>query len=127
MPQLQSKASQASEFLIKNGSAYIKQLLEDNKQHIKDPPNIETCQFLAKQLFHTRLASIPNRVDAFWKELDGLKQFLKNRELEMNLDNAGLAALFGVECFAWFCGGEIIGRGFTITGYHVLLYFLYLT
>ncbi|ESR39718.1 ATP synthase subunit g 2 -related [Citrus sinensis] len=127
LPQLQSKASQASEFLIKNGSAYIKQLLEDNKQHIKDPPNIETCQFLAKQLFHTRLASIPNRVDAFWKELDGLKQFLKNRELEMNLDNAGLAALFGVECFAWFCGGEIIGRGFTITGYHVLLYFLYLT
>ncbi|XP_052300279.1 uncharacterized protein LOC102618851 isoform X3 [Citrus sinensis] len=115
LPQLQSKASQASEFLIKNGSAYIKQLLEDNKQHIKDPPNIETCQFLAKQLFHTRLASIPNRVDAFWKELDGLKQFLKNRELEMNLDNAGLAALFGVECFAWFCGGEIIGRGFTIT------------
>ncbi|KAL9460918.1 hypothetical protein AB3S75_003999 [Citrus x aurantiifolia] len=119
LPQLQSKASQASEFLIKNGSAYIKQLLEDNKQHIKDPPNIETCQLLAKQLFYTRLASIPNRVDAFWKELDGLKQSLKNRELEMNLDNAGLAALFGVECFAWFCGGEIIGRGFTITGYHV--------
>lgn len=36
LPQLQSKASQASEFFIKNGSAYIKQLLEDNKQHIKD-------------------------------------------------------------------------------------------
>lgn len=60
LPQLQSKASQASEFFIKNGSAYIKQLLEDNKQHIKDPPNIETCQFLAKQLFHTRLARLIN-------------------------------------------------------------------
>lgn len=60
LPQLQSKASQASEFLIKNGSAYIKQLLEDNKQHIKDPPYTETCQLLAKQLFYTRLARLIN-------------------------------------------------------------------
>lgn len=37
----------------------------------------------------------------------------------MNVENAGLVALFGVECFAWFCGGEIIGRGFTFTGYYV--------
>jgi F-type H+-transporting ATPase subunit g len=27
--------------------------------------------------------------------------------------------LFGVELYAWFCVGEIAGRGFTITGYKV--------
>ncbi|KAJ4717928.1 Mitochondrial ATP synthase subunit G protein, partial [Melia azedarach] len=106
--QLQAKAAQASQFMMKNGSTYVKQLLEDNKHHVQEPPNIENCQLLAKQLFYTRLASIPNRREAFWKELDGLKKLLKNREVELNLDNAGIAALFGVECFAWFCGGEII-------------------
>lgn len=45
----------------------------------------------------------------------GVKQFIKNRQMELNLENADLAALFGVECFA----GEISGRGFTVAGYYV--------
>lgn len=62
--------------------------------------------------------SIPGRSEAFWKEVDYLKQLWKNKQ-ELKIENAGIAALFGLECFAWFCAGEIIGRGFTITGYHV--------
>ncbi|XP_044486541.1 uncharacterized protein LOC123211744 [Mangifera indica] len=119
LPQLQEKACQVSQFLVKNGSSYIKNLMEQNKHHVQDPPSIEKCQLLAKQLFYTRLASIPHRREAFWRELDGVKQLIKNRQVELNLENAGLAALFGVECFGWFCGGEIIGRGFTFTGYYV--------
>ncbi|CAL9009835.1 unnamed protein product [Prunus brigantina] len=112
------KVVQASNFLVKNGNIYYKQLVEQNKHHIQEPPTIEKCQTLAKQLFYTRLASIPGRYEACWKEADSLKNALINRQ-ELNVENAGLAALFGLECYAWFCGGEIIGRGFTFTGYYV--------
>ncbi|GLU14365.1 hypothetical protein SLE2022_309410 [Rubroshorea leprosula] len=111
-------AAQASQFVTQSGPSFYKDLLERNKQYIRDPSNAEKCQLLAKQLFYTRLASIPGRYEAFWKELAELKNLLKNRQ-ELNREKAGIAALFGLECLAWFCCGKIIGRGFTITGYHV--------
>ncbi|KAH1067623.1 hypothetical protein J1N35_032610 [Gossypium stocksii] len=116
--QLQSKAFEASKFVANNGSAYYKQLLEQNKQYIQEPPTVEKCNELSKQLFYTRLASIPGRTESFWKELDYVKNLWKNRK-ELKVANAGIAALFGLECFAWFCAGEIVGRGFTFTGYYV--------
>ncbi|MBA0693866.1 hypothetical protein Goari_004210 [Gossypium aridum] len=60
---------------------------------------------------------IPGRNEAFWKELDYVKNLWKNRQ-ELKVEDAGIAALFGLECFAWFCAGEIVGRGFTFTGYY---------
>ncbi|XVF74441.1 hypothetical protein PTKIN_Ptkin13bG0110600 [Pterospermum kingtungense] len=116
--QLQTKAVQVSQLVTKNGGSYYKDLMERNKRYIQEPSNIQTCQLLAKQLFYTRLASIPRRYDAFWKELESLKEFFKTKEA-WSIENASMAALIGVECFAWFCGGEMIGRGFTLTGYHV--------
>ncbi|XP_051131611.1 uncharacterized protein LOC127251784 [Andrographis paniculata] len=115
--QLQARASQAAQFVSKHGSAYYKQLVEENKQYVKEPPTVETCNELAKQLFYTRLASIPGRTESFWKELDYVKNMWKNRH-ELKVEDAGIAALFGIECFAWFCAGEIVGRGFTFTGYY---------
>ena len=64
------------------------------------------------------LCSIPGRYESFWKELDYVKHIWKNRQ-ELKVEDAGIAALFGLECFAWFCAGEIVGRGFTFTGYYV--------
>ncbi|KAG1367859.1 hypothetical protein COCNU_14G003270 [Cocos nucifera] len=116
--QLRSKVVQASELAAKHGSAYYKELMEKNKKYIMDPPTIEKCQELSKQLFYTRLASIPGRYEAFWKELDGVKHIWRNRN-ELKVEDAGIAALFGLELYAWFCVGEIVGRGFTFTGYHV--------
>ncbi|KAF5743028.1 Mitochondrial ATP synthase subunit G protein [Tripterygium wilfordii] len=116
--QLKSKACQASQFVVKHGTAYNKQLLEQNKQYIQEPATVEKCNELSKQLFYTRLASIPGRYEAFWKELDSVKNLWKNRK-ELKVEDAGIAALFGLECFAWYCGGEIVGRGFTVTGYYV--------
>ncbi|RZR70649.1 hypothetical protein BHM03_00000943 [Ensete ventricosum] len=151
--QLRSKAVQASEFVAKHGCAYYKELLEKNKQHIVQPPTVEKCQELSKQLFYTRLArlvlaltmlkqdgcrlfqelkyvvkyvpvltffnySIPGRYESFWKELDGVKHIWRNRE-DLKIEDAGIAALFGLELYAWFCVGEIVGRGFTFTGYYV--------
>ncbi|KAL9227258.1 hypothetical protein vseg_002971 [Gypsophila vaccaria] len=116
--QLQSKACQAKQFLSKHGEVYYKQMIEQNKEYIQEPPTVETCNRLAKQLFYTRLASLPGRREALWKEVEQVKQAWKNRK-EMKVDEVGVAALFGLECFAWFCAGEIVGRGFTITGYKV--------
>ncbi|XP_047176658.1 uncharacterized protein LOC124843864 [Vigna umbellata] len=118
IPQLQSKMNEVSQVVAKNGASYYKLLMEQNKHYIQHPPTVEKCQSLAKQLFYTRLASIPLRYNSFWKELDHAKNMVKNWK-DLNRENVGFAALFGLECFAWFWGGEIVGRGFTFTGYHV--------
>ncbi|XP_058780599.1 uncharacterized protein LOC131654192 [Vicia villosa] len=115
IPQMQSKVAQASAAVSSHGSSYYKLLMEQNKHYIQEPPTVEKCQSLAKQLFYTRLASIPHRYNVLKKELE---YAMKNKQ-DLNVENAGYAALFGLECFAWFCGGEIVGRGFTITGYYV--------
>ncbi|KAF4371427.1 hypothetical protein F8388_001955 [Cannabis sativa] len=62
-----------------------------------------------------KISKIPNRCESFKKELEYVKQMWKNRQ-ELKVEDAGIAALFGLECFAWFCAGEIVGRGFTFTG-----------
>ena len=62
--------------------------------------------------------SLPGRYEALWKEVDGVKQLWKNRK-ELKVEDLGIATLFGVELYAWFCIGEIAGRGFTLTGYKV--------
>nr|AFK36917.1 unknown [Lotus japonicus] len=99
LQQLQSKACQATQFIAKHGTSYHKQLLEQNRHYIQEPPTIEKCNLLAKQLFYTRLASIPGRYEAFWKELDYTKNLWKNRQ-ELKVEDAGIAALFwpGVLC-----------------------------
>ncbi|CAK9155448.1 unnamed protein product [Ilex paraguariensis] len=115
---VRAKAAEASKVVAKNGSSYYKQLLEQNKQYIQEPPTVEKCQLLANQLFYTRLASIPSRYESFLKELDYVKHLWRNRR-ELKTEDVGIAALFGLECYAWYCVGEIVGRGFKITGYHV--------
>ncbi|KAM0024084.1 putative ATP synthase, F0 complex, subunit G [Helianthus debilis subsp. tardiflorus] len=48
LKQLQSKASQASEFLSKHGSAYYKQLMEQNKEYVQEPATVDKCNELSK-------------------------------------------------------------------------------
>ncbi|KAM1875182.1 hypothetical protein FF1_042657 [Malus domestica] len=116
--QLQGKATQASRVVAEYGSSYYKQVLEKNRHYVQEPPTAEKCSLLSKRLFYTRLASIPGRYETFQKELDSVKQTWKNRPA-LRVEDAGIAALFGLECFAWFCAGEMIGLGFTFTGYRV--------
>ncbi|CAN6332288.1 unnamed protein product, partial [Urochloa humidicola] len=118
LAQLQAKACEATRFVAKHGCAYQRSLVEKNKKYVVEPPTIEKCQELSKQLLYTRLASLPGRYEAFWKELDQVKQLWRNRN-DLKVEHAGVVALFGIELYAWFCAGEIVGRGFTLTGYHV--------
>ncbi|CAK9160536.1 unnamed protein product [Ilex paraguariensis] len=77
-------------------------MLEQNKQYIQEPPTVHKCNMLPKQLLYTRLASIPGRCESFWKEVDYAKHVWKNRQ-ELKVKDAGIAALFGPKCFAWYC------------------------
>ncbi|KAJ6810117.1 uncharacterized protein M6B38_298050 [Iris pallida] len=117
LQMLKTKAAEASRFVARNGCAYYKETMEKNKKYVVEPPTVEKCQELSKQLFYTRMASLPVRYEAFWKELHGVKNVWKNRH-ELKVEDAGIAALFGLELYAWFCVGEIMGRGFTLTGYY---------
>jgi len=56
LAQLQSKACEATRIVAKHGCSYHKTLMEKNKHYVVDPPTIEKCQELSKQLFYTRLA-----------------------------------------------------------------------
>ncbi|KAF9606262.1 hypothetical protein IFM89_024083 [Coptis chinensis] len=85
---------------------FIEELLEQNKQYIQEPPTVEKCNLLSKQLFYTRLAR---------KEIDYVKHMWRNKQ-DLKVEDTSNAALFGLECFCWFCVGEIVGRRFTFTG-----------
>lgn len=101
LQQLQSKACQASQFAFKHGSAYYKQLLEQNKQYIQEPPSVEKCNHLSKQLLYTRLARF-----VFPFEISRLRNFLfmqcqlfhvtKFLDHEFPLANNRYASLFWV-------------------------------
>jgi F-type H+-transporting ATPase subunit g len=56
LAQLQSKACEATRMVAKHGGSYHKTLMEKNKHYVVDPPTIEKCRELSKQLFYTRLA-----------------------------------------------------------------------
>ena len=56
LAQLQAKACEATRFAAKRGCAYQRSLVEKNKKYVVEPPTIEKCQELSKQLFYTRLA-----------------------------------------------------------------------
>nr|GEW72187.1 mitochondrial ATP synthase subunit G protein [Tanacetum cinerariifolium] len=82
--ETKAKATLASEFLSKHGSTYYKQLLEENKQYIQQPATVEKCNELSKQLFYTRLASLPARNEAFWKEVGHVKElWTKKQDLKV--------------------------------------------
>lgn len=81
-------------------------------------PSSVLCSLISGLYIFAVFFSLPGRYEAFWKEVDGVKQLWKNRK-ELRVEDLGIATLFGVELYAWFCLGEIAGRGFTITGYKV--------
>ncbi|KAL6851650.1 hypothetical protein ACP4OV_020214 [Aristida adscensionis] len=112
LAQLQAKACEATRFAARHGGAYQRALVEKNKKYVVEPPAIEKCQELSKQLFYTRLASLPGRYEAFWKELHQVEQLWRNRN-DLNVEHAGVAALFGIELYAWLCLGEIVAVAVT--------------
>jgi F-type H+-transporting ATPase subunit g len=49
-------------------------------------------------------------------EVDEVRAAAQNWR-ELPLATVARGGVFAAECFAWFCVGEIVGRGFKLTGY----------
>ena len=71
---------------------------------------------LPKQLLYTNLARIPRAIETAEREAEVVKERWQKVD-EMSVKEVGVAVLFGLETYAWFCVGEIIGRGGCLTGY----------
>ena len=71
---------------------------------------------LPKQLLYTNLARIPKAIETAEREAGVVKERWQKVD-EMSVKEVGVAVLFGLETYAWFCVGEIIGRGGSLTGY----------
>eukprot|EP00240_Pyramimonas_obovata_P011427 CAMPEP_0118932410 /NCGR_PEP_ID=MMETSP1169-20130426/10152_1 /TAXON_ID=36882 /ORGANISM="Pyramimonas obovata, Strain CCMP722" /LENGTH=130 /DNA_ID=CAMNT_0006875061 /DNA_START=42 /DNA_END=434 /DNA_ORIENTATION=- len=102
------------------GMPYIvntyKTTMEQNAKYVvKDPAQ---AAVLHKQLLYTNLAKIPATIEHATAEYAVVKKTAMNYN-ELSLSQVGTGALFAAETYAWFCLGEFVGRGFTLTGYQV--------
>ena len=66
----------------------------------------------------TKTNSLPDTAAACSSEWKIVKQTWARRQ-DLPLSEAGLYAAFAGEVFAWFCVGEVVGRGGSISGYSV--------
>lgn len=118
LKNLQGQASKVQKLVSTHGTAAYKQLLERNKQYIVDGGDIGKANELTKQALFTHLASVPKRIEGATKEVETLRELWAKRG-ELTVGDVGVGALFVAEVYAWFVVGEIVGRGFTLTGYKV--------
>jgi len=114
--QVQKTLGPLYESSEKNAVQQYKKLMAANQQYVvKDA---EAADKLLKQYVYTNLARIPHGVEASQKELATVKTKF-SKVSEMPLTELGTYALFAGEVYAWFCVGEIVGRGFSLGGYKV--------
>merc|ERR1711985_60921 len=64
----------------------------------------------------SKLAEMPAYTAQATKEWNMTKAKLSGWR-ELNASEAATGLLFAGEIFAWFCVGEYVGRGFSLTGY----------
>ena len=89
-------------------------LMAKNSQYVvKDA---EKADKLLKQYTFTQLSRIPRGIEICKEEAAAARKRLGEWR-EMPVTEAAVYAGFAAEVFAWFCVGEIIGRGFTLSGY----------
>ena len=91
--------------------------IEQNQKHIVQPPTPEKCSELGNQLFFTTLASMPGRISHAQAEAGVWWENIK-KVSQLPVKDVAVGVAFGVEVLCWFSIGEIIGRGFTLSGYY---------
>ncbi|DBA89913.1 hypothetical protein WJX79_000230 [Trebouxia sp. C0005] len=90
--------------------------MQANKQYVVQDQ--AAADKLFRQWFFTKMSRIPQTVDASHKEWAELKgQWAKRSDL--HLAEVGTQLLFVGEVYAWFCVGEVIGRGGSLSGYNI--------
>ncbi|KAK9842225.1 hypothetical protein WJX81_001410 [Elliptochloris bilobata] len=80
----------------------------------------EAADKLLKQWFYTKLSRIPGTAERMREDAKALaEKWPHMRRGELSLTEVATYLGFTAELYAWFCVGEIIGRGGTLTGYSV--------
>lgn len=91
-------------------------LMAKNAQYVvKDK---EAADKLLKQYVFTQLARIPTGMAECSREAAVMRQKWANLR-ELPATEVATYVGFAAELYAWFCLGEIVGRGGTLTGYSV--------
>jgi len=89
------------------------QITKNAEYVVKDE---QQAKKLMKQLVYTNIARIPKAIEVAEKEALVVKEQWKKRN-EMSVKEIAVAGLFAAEAYAWFCLGEVVGRGGSLTGY----------
>jgi len=73
---------------------------------------------LGREFVYTNLARLPGAIESAKAEMETVKAVARRaRAGEVDMQTVGVSAAFAAEVYAWFCVGEIVGRGGKLTGY----------
>ena len=94
---------------------YEKTMAANAAYVVKDPAQ---ARKLGRQYVYTNLARLPGAIEAARAEAAAAREVAKRaRAGEADVATIGVGAVFAAEVYAWFCVGEIVGRGGKLTGY----------
>merc|ERR1712188_280276 len=97
------------------GQSYA-QVMESNAKYVLEDKS--KLADMPKQYIFTHLAEFPKYTAQATKEWTMTKAKLSSWR-ELSAAEAATGLIFTGELFAWFCVGEYVGRGFSLTGYSV--------
>lgn len=96
-------------------AAYEDVMRKNAEYVVRDPTRAKR---LGREFVYTNLARVPGAVAHASGEVAAVREGLKRaRAGEMDVATAATAGVFAAELYAWFCVGEIVGRGGKLTGY----------
>ena len=73
---------------------------------------------LGREFVYTNLARVPGAIVSATAEMETVRAAARRaRAGEIDMRTVGASAVFAAEVYAWFCVGEIVGRGGKLTGY----------
>lgn len=96
--------------------AAYEDVMRKNAEYVVSDPT--RARRLGREFVYTNLARVPGAVAHARGELAVAREGLRRaRAGELDVATAATAGVFAAELYAWFCVGEIVGRGGKLTGY----------
>ena len=111
-----SKAKAAVDPAAKFASTHFEAMIQKNKEYIVTDPVAKSK--LGKQFVFSHLATVPQEFKAASSEWQALKTKFEKSWQNITMAEYGTYALFVGEAYAWFCVGDIMGRGFRFIDYN---------
>ena len=90
-------------------------VLQKNQEYIVTDPVAKSK--LGRQFLFSHLATVPQELKAASGEWQALKAKFEKSWQTITMAEYGTYALFVGEAYAWFCVGDIVGRGFRFIDY----------